>query len=591
MPDWSYHGIFKPVLSSLPPLVAREFIHRGMNTIASLPFGLGAHIINFLGREECSPFLHKEIHHIAFKNPVGLSGKIDPMLSGTRAFSNLGFGFLEIGPITMEPRDDGQHPVKDNKAQLIHFPEVLPSIGLEKTIHKLRKLTKKQPIFLRLSGSSKELERLVAELEPFADGYIVENFESDLSRHTKLPVWIATPGTPDLSPLKLSSFDGVVLEEKSDVFDLAETVQLLRRSGYEKTIVTSGGISEPEHAHILLNAGVDLVLLSDGYVFSGPGLTKRINESLLLKLDFPPPANSGWFAYWLFGFFILIGGMLAFLFGVTSIVLPYDEYFLGMKKEEIWLFNERIMLFMAHDRLTLAGTMISGGIVYMQLATFGVRHGLLWAKQAIDAAAIIGFLGIFSFIGYGYFDWLHLLFWIILLPLYWYGFIKTKNFNGTPASTNLKNDSVWKKGIYGQLSFVLLGFSFVVGGIVISYIGITSVFVPTDIEYICMPPNMLDSFNQNLISVLAHDRAGFGSALLSVGLLVLLLSLWGFQQGNSWVWWTFFIGGLPAFTSGIAIHFLIGYTTFTHLLPAYVAVGLFCAGLILSYKFLHKKGE
>ncbi|RJR12512.1 dihydroorotate dehydrogenase [Candidatus Parcubacteria bacterium] len=590
MPDWSYHGIFKPVLSLLPPIVAREFIHRGMNTIASLPFGLGSHVINFLGREECSPVLHKEIHYIDFKNPVGLSGKIDPLLSGSRAFSNLGFGFLEIGPVTLEPRENGLQPIKDNKAKRIDFPEVQPSIGLEKTIQKLRKLTKKQPIFLRLSGSGQEVKRMAAELDPYADGYIVENMQTELGIHTNKPIWLATSDMADLSPIKLNSLDGVVLEENSKDFVLAEKVQILRQSGFEKTIVTSGGISEPKHAHELLRAGTDLVLLSDGYVFSGPGLTKRINESLLGVMEQPAPVGNGWYSYWLFGLFILLGGMLAFLFGVTSIILPYDEYFLGMKKEEIWLFNERIMLFMAHDRLTLAGTMISGGIVYMQLARYGVRQGLLWAKQAIDVAAIIGFLGIFSFIGYGYFDWLHLLFWLILLPVYLYGFFKTRGIKGTPASSNLKNDSIWKKGVYGQLALVLLGFSFVLGGITISYIGITSVFVPTDIQYICMPPNMLDEFNQNLISVLAHDRAGFGSALLSVGLLVLMLSLWGFQQGNKWVWWTFLIGGLPAFITGIAIHFLIGYTTFTHLLPAYVAVGLFSVGLVLSYEFLHKKG-
>ncbi|WP_417899255.1 hypothetical protein ABN702_02470 [Bacillus haimaensis] len=245
MPDWSYHGIFKPVLSILPPLAAREFIHRGMNTIASLPFGLGSHIINFLGREECSPLLHKEIHHIDFKNPVGLSGKIDPMLSGTRAFSNLGFGFIEIGPVTLEPRENGHHPVKDNKTKRISFPEVLSSIGLEKTIHKLRKLTKKQPIFIRLSGSIQEVERMAAELDPYADGYIVENVQTELGLHTNKPIWIATSSTTELSPRALISFDGVVVEEKVADFELAEAVKLLRQKGYEKTIVTSGEFRSP----------------------------------------------------------------------------------------------------------------------------------------------------------------------------------------------------------------------------------------------------------------------------------------------------------------------------------------------------------
>ena len=132
------------------------------------------------------------------------------------------------------------------------------------------------------------------------------------------------------------------------------------------------------------------------------------------------------------------------------------------------------------------------------------------------------------------------------------------------------------------------GFSFVLGGIIISLYGVTTVFVPTDLLYLCMTPEMLESFNERLIPVIAHDRAGFGSALLSVGLLVLLLALWGFQQGNKWVWWTFFIGGLPAFIAGIYIHFAIGYTSFIHLLPAYFAIGLYIGGLVTTYRYFHK---
>ncbi|WP_237706191.1 hypothetical protein [Ornithinibacillus scapharcae] len=363
----------------------------------------------------------------------------------------------------------------------------------------------------------------------------------------------------------------------------------LRKNGYQDTIITSGGVQEPEHALQLLDAGADFIMLTDGYVFSGPGLTKRINEALVDRLDFPTGAQDGWLAYWLFGLFILIGGFLAFLFSITTIILPYDENFLEMKRQLIWAFNDRVMFFMAHDRMTLAGTMISGGIVYMQLAKHGVKTGLKWAKQAIDIAAIIGFLGIFSFIGYGYFDWLHLIFWLVLLPVYIAGFWKTRGIKGTPSSTNRNNDITFKRGIYGQLAFVLLGFSFVIGGIVISIIGVTSIFVSTDLSYICMTPEMLNDFNEKLLPVLAHDRAGFGSALLSVGLLVLCLSLWGVQQGNRWVWWTYLVGGLPAFLAGIYIHFAIEYTTFIHLLPAYVALALYLIGLILSYPYFHKR--
>lgn len=589
MPDWSYHGIFRPVLNRIPPIYAREFIHRGMNMIASLPFGAGGHIINFLGREEGSPLLEKKHMNISFKNPVGLSGILDPNLSGTRAFSNLGFGFLEIGPVTWEPTENKEAPIVQQDTQTIYFPK--ESAGFQATLEKLKKIPPKQPFLIRLQGSHNEIKVMAEGLEPFAAGFIVETSELMDIAFTNKPVLFSVKNIYSLSLTRLSPFSGIIVEETNGFEKLKQDIVQLKSLGWKKPIISSGGILEPDHALELAEVGTDLMMVKEGYVFSGPGLTKRIKEAFLDKEESSVPSQEGWFSYWLFGFFILAGGVLALLFSITSIILPYDEHFLRMKKEEIWMFNERIMLFMAHDRMTLAGTMISGGIVYMQLAKHGVRKGLKWAKQAIDFAAIVGFLGIFAFIGYGYFDWLHLLFWLILLPFYLHGYMKTKQISGTPSSPNRHNHKSWRVGIYGQLAFVLLGFSFVMGGLIISSIGVSSVFVSTDIQYICMPPEMLDSFNQKLIPVLAHDRAGFGSALLSVGLLVLTLSLWGFQQGNQWVWWTFLIGGLPAFISGIYIHFAIGYTTFIHLLPAYFALGLYIAGLLLSYRFLHKKRD
>ncbi|RBP07759.1 dihydroorotate dehydrogenase [Rossellomorea aquimaris] len=584
MPDWSYHGIFKPALSKLPAYMSREFIHRGMSTIASLP--LGPHIINFLGREECPPQLKKQINGIEFANPVGLSGKIDPLLTGTSAFTHLGFGFIEIGPVTLQGSSKSFYPVADHSEQRIQFSDPLESIGLERTLEKLKKIRKKQPFFIRLSGTPQEISIMMKHLDEFSDGYILDGNETSYTIRSDKPIFISNP---PFGPCELTVEDitGIVVEE--DEFNtLLSTVRSYKKATPALSIITSGGVREPSQALSLLNAGADLLLLSDGYVFSGPGLTKRINEALLDDLNDQSPPQKGWLSYWYFGFFIFIGGLLALLFSLTSVILPYDEHYLGMQRESIAGFNDRIVKFMAHDRMTLAGTMISGGIVYMQLSFHGVRRGLLWAKQSIDIAAITGFLGIFLFIGYGYFDWLHLLFWLVLLPFYVYGWIHTREIKGTPSSGNRKNHHIWLQSLHGQLAFVVLGFSFVLGGLVISYFGITSVFVPTDLLYLCMPPEILHEFNQNLIPVIAHDRAGFGSALLSVGLLVLTLSLWGFQQGNKWVWRTLLIGGLPAFISGIYIHFAIGYTSFIHLLPAYFAIGLFLIGLVKTYSFFYR---
>ncbi|UOQ48795.1 dihydroorotate dehydrogenase [Gracilibacillus caseinilyticus] len=593
MPDWSYHTIFKPILHRLSSYKSREFIHRGMSLVASVPFG--SHFINFLGRHESSPALSQQLDGITFANPVGLSGKIDPLLTGTKAFTHLGFGLLEIGPITLAQKDSAHSPSVDTENQSIEFPSEQGSIGLQATVNKLKSVKTTQPIFLRLAGTDREVEKLILTLDPYADGFIIDNKEESLIHLTSKPIYCAISSEQELeeSIFELhSGFSGIlVCFDENKVDDYISKIKNIKHCGYSKTIITSGGITEPQHALDVIEAGANLVLLAGDYVFSGPGLTKRINEAMLSKEELPTEQQKGWRAYWLFGLFICIGGLLALLFSVTWIILPYDEAFLGVKKIEIFQFNKRIMLFMAHDRMTLAGTMISGGIIYMNLAKHGIRHGMKWAKQATDAAAILGFLGIFSFIGFGYFDWLHLLFWLVLLPFYMRGFFSTRGISGTPTSNNRRNHRIWKRSVWGQFLFVILGFSFILGGIVISLYGVTSVFVPTDLLYICMSPEQLQSFNDRLIPVIAHDRAGFGSALLSVGLLVLMLSLWGFHQGNKWMWWTYLVGGLPAFITAISIHIAIGYTTFIHLLPAYFAILLYTGGLVTTYSFFHKGNE
>jgi dihydroorotate dehydrogenase len=608
MPDWSYHVLFKPVLSKLPAKISREFIHKTMNRIATTPGG--KQVIHFLGREESSHRLKKNIQQIELENSIGLSCKIDPNLSGTQAFANLGFGFIEVGPVGKKSIPSQKNLIIHHLEQRIDFSESTPTLSVEQAITKLRKYNVNKPIFIRLTENDQHLEEITKRLAPFTDGFIIDMtnhslIDTDihslsLSHATSKPTLLAI-GENQVEDLPLheivENFSGLVLEEgnqqenEETLSSHVKTLKFLREHHFSLPIITVGGILQPRDALKLLHAGSDMLLLSHGYVFAGPGLPKRIKEAQLDEINVAPVSYQGWGWYWLFGLFIMIGGLLALILSMTTIILPYDEYFLGMPRESIYYFNERILFFMAHDRMTLAGTMISGGIIYMFLARYGIRYGMLWAKQATDIAAIIGFLGIFLFIGYGYFDWLHMLFWLVLLPFYCIGYHQTNKLRGTPSSSNRDNDHHWKNSLYGQFCFVILGFSFVIGGIIISYIGITSVFVQTDLQYLCMPADMLQSFNERLIPVIAHDRAGFGSALLSVGLLVLMVALWGYHQGIRWVWWMLLIGGFPAFFSGISVHFAIGYTTFIHLLPAYFALVLYLIGLSFSYRFFHSKRE
>ncbi|MGG1675271.1 dihydroorotate dehydrogenase [Neobacillus sp. NRS-1170] len=576
--------------------------------IVSLPGG--SNFIEFLGHMAPSALLQKNILGLTFSSPVGLSGKIDPLLTGSAAFSNLGFGFIEIGPISRLPNDAGKFALFSKQRDEILFPIQLESLGMESTIRRLNELMPlNKPIFIRISSefSVEELHSLLPSLSPYGNAIVLEKIfdNEELLVFKKLiankPILLSVQSNQLFEKIsEYTRIDGIILEERvgnelrfpDKQKELFQSLKFLKSNGFNKIpIILSGGVLEPEDALELYAEGADLIMLSSGYVLSGPGLPKRINEALVDQMDREQEEVTGWIWYWLFGLFITIGGVVALLFSMTSVILHYDEAFLGFSRAELMAINPNIIYFMAHDRMTLAGTMVSGGILYMQLARHGVKYGIHWARKAINIGAVVGFLGILLFIGFGYFDWLHGLFWVILFPFFINGVRKTKKAIYTPISKNRTNHPAWKKSLWGQLCFVVLGFAFIIGGLLISMIGATNVFVSTDLGFICMTPDQMNDLNSRLIPLIAHDRAGFGSALLSVGLLVLMIALWGFHQGEKWVWNSLLIGGVPAFCAGIFTHFVIGYTIFIHLLPAYFALFLFVMGLILSRRFFYETGR
>ncbi|WP_249929366.1 dihydroorotate dehydrogenase [Planococcus maritimus] len=439
MPDWTYHTMFEPALSKLPAKTGREFIHNGMHRIASIPGG--SKLIEYLGHTAPAKQLETEIFGLTIANPVGLSGKIDPLLSGTKAFGHLGMGFIEIGPMSWDPVEMGTPRFTDSKDAVV-YPYRLESPGIKRTNEKLSKLESfDKPIFIRI-GRNDTFEQtlsLLKTLSAFGQAFIVEELYGIKQWKTlkeavngKPILFAGSAGGIDSQAFMASQeayIDGIVLDEQGvDTgqgmeYPLDQSGQLIEkltstRRHSKVPILVSGGIAEPKDALALYEAGADLVILTGGYVRTGPGLPKRINEGILDQRTAPPPIYDGWMWHWLFGLFMFLGGAAAMLVSMTIVLMPYDEAFLNLSREELMAINPNIYYFMQHDRMTVAGTMVSGGILYMQLARYGVRHGLEWAKRAIHIAGVLGFLGILLFIGFGYFDWLHDILWLVLLPFF-----------------------------------------------------------------------------------------------------------------------------------------------------------------------------
>src|SRR5262249_49185280 len=141
------------------------------------------------------------------------------------------------------------------------------------------------------------------------------------------------------------------------------TLRLLRHIrqfwGADPFVIASGGLHEPAQALELFAEGANLVQIDSGLVYSGPGLPKRINDALLsaAPVEEPtaaPAAEMSWFWSLLLGISMLAGGLLALAIASTRVVLPYDEMFAGLSRAQLAAVNDRLLSFMAHDRVSLA---------------------------------------------------------------------------------------------------------------------------------------------------------------------------------------------------------------------------------------------
>ncbi|HET9848773.1 MAG TPA: hypothetical protein VFR68_09500, partial [Candidatus Dormibacteraeota bacterium] len=372
-------------------------------------------------------------------------------------------------------------------------------------------------------------------------------------------------------------------------------LRTLRQRYPRALLVAACGATSPREILGQFDEGAQLVAVDVGLIEAGPLLAKRGNEALagrrsrLETITAPKrAAGTGWPWAMLLGAGMLIAGLAVFVAGLTRVVLPYDEAFLGISQGALSDINPRLLAFMRHDRITLAATMLSIGILYLSLALNGLRNGWLWARGALLGSGVVGFASLFLFLGFHYVDPLHVTLSAGLFPLLLLGVLLPTR-KQVHESRDLDNDASWRLGITGQLFFIGLAIGLILAGVTITVVGATRVFVFSDLAFLRTTASVLSSANNHLLPLIAHDRAGFGGALASDGVAVLLISLWGFRRGERWVWWTLFLAGLAGLAGGVYAHVSVGYLEFGHLLPLFVSAVVFVTGLAFSSAFLLRR--
>ncbi len=279
----------------------------------------------------------------------------------------------------------------------------------------------------------------------------------------------------------------------------------------------------------------------------------------------------------LLAFALATCGGFAIFQAATGQFLPHDTAFLGMTSQQLCsLHGCRILHFMIHDRVSFGGVLIAIAVMYLWLAEVPLARGESWAWWALAASGGAGFLSFLAYIGYGYLDSWHGAATLVLLPIFLGGLWMTRKLRVAAAPMPVV------EGRHRLGRWLLLGatFGIVAGGLTIATVGATSVFVPTDLEFIGITRAEVVAINARLVPLIAHDRAGFGGALVSCGMAMFLAVLRG--RPSKSLRQALATAGAFGFATAILVHPVIGYTIASHLAPAVVGCAVFLLGLILS---------
>jgi hypothetical protein len=292
----------------------------------------------------------------------------------------------------------------------------------------------------------------------------------------------------------------------------------------------------------------------------------------------------------------LIGsGLFAFFLAATGHFLPHDIAILGMTADELHsIADSRLAHFMVHDRVSFGGAILGVGILYLWLTEFPLGARQPWAWWTLLISGAIGFLSFLAYLGYGYLDTWHGIATLVLLPIFITGMSVSLTLVRPLPSIGMLRRGVWPRPARsaldaGRVLLLITSACLVLGGLIILCVGMTTVFVPQDLEYMRVRPADLSSVNPRLVPLIAHDRAGFGGGVCCCGLTMFFCVLHGAPSRA--LWEALLITGLAGFGSAIGVHFPIGYTSFTHLAPAYLGAALFLSGLLLTLPGMLRLGR
>jgi dihydroorotate dehydrogenase len=315
------YKLLRRALFHLDAEAAHEWTASQVEHLQQIPIALRA--IERVCRPASEP---RELLGLTFKSPIGIAGGFDKNATMMPFLEALGFGFIEVGTVTLKPQPGNPRP------RLFRYPRDKALVnrmgfnndGADAIAARLRAFERTVPVFVNV-GKNRDvpLEDAVdayvecyRRVAPHADAAVL-NLSSpntpglrDLQRPEHLeallnavravkvgPVLIKI--APDLDDAQIAEIcevcvrlaDGMICTNTTAVeggglsgvplFEKSTTVlrKVRERVGKDYPIIGVGGVFTVEDVRAKLAAGADLVQIYTSFVYEGPMIAKRLSRA------------------------------------------------------------------------------------------------------------------------------------------------------------------------------------------------------------------------------------------------------------------------------------------------------------------------
>ena len=311
------YSLIRRLLFLLDPEDAHDFISRQMVALQQIPIVLRAI------ERTCAPpaSARLELFGLTFRSPIGIAAGLDKNATMMPFLAALGFGFVEVGTVTLRPQPGNPRP------RMFRYPESRAIVnrmgfnndGADAVAERLARWQKSVPLFVNvgknrdvpLDAAPEAYAACAAKLERYADALVINvsspNTPSlrELQRPEHLAAILNAVKTtkpllvkiaPDVDDVLLGEIcdlcvkrasgmictnttahldgglSGVPLREKSTRV-LARVRELV---GPDYPLVGVGGVFTADDVREKIVAGANLVQLYTGFVYEGPLVAKRL---------------------------------------------------------------------------------------------------------------------------------------------------------------------------------------------------------------------------------------------------------------------------------------------------------------------------